>query len=126
MCRQQRPALQAAQQPLASGVAVGAALGVVPAFFTFGLSIPIGAAIGGGTGLAVGTTVGAAAGAVSGGAAGYGAYAKRGEIQEMRKNAMTRVSSGVDLVRGKAVASVDFVKDKASAVRARFAGAKAA
>lgn len=32
---------------LAAGSAVGAALGLVPAIFTFGLSIPVGAAIGG-------------------------------------------------------------------------------
>jgi len=33
---------------LTAGVVVGAALGVVPAIFTFGLSIPLGAVIGGG------------------------------------------------------------------------------
>jgi hypothetical protein len=48
---------------------------VVPALFTFGLSIPICAAIGGGTGLAVGSTVGASTGAVGGAAVGYGAVA---------------------------------------------------
>jgi len=79
---------------LAAGSAVGAALGLVPAIFTFGLSIPVGAAIGGGTGLAVGTTVGMTAGAVSGGAAGYGAYARKDDIQEMRTRAISRVSSG--------------------------------
>mmetsp|Transcript_37062 Transcript_37062/g.69105 ORF Transcript_37062/g.69105 Transcript_37062/m.69105 type:complete len:315 (-) Transcript_37062:324-1268(-) len=110
---------------LAAGSAVGAVLGVVPALFTFGLSIPVGAVIGGGTGCAVGATVGAATGAMSGGAAGYGAYARRSEIHQMSKSAVTRVSSGVDLVRSRAVASVDFVKDKASAVRANFAKAKA-
>lgn len=108
---------------LTAGVVVGAALGVVPAIFTFGLSIPLGAVIGGGTGLAVGTTVGATAGAVSGGAASYGAYARKDEINEMRTRAVSRVSSGVDLVRGKAVASVDYVKSQATLVRARFAKA---
>ena len=48
----------------------------------------------GGTGLAVGTTVGMTAGAVSGGAAGYGAYARKDDIQEMRTRAISRVSSG--------------------------------
>ena len=111
---------------LAAGAAVGAALGVVPALFTFGLSIPIGAAIGGGTGCAVGAAVGAASGAVGGGAAGYGAYAKSNEIQQIGQSAKTRVSSGVDLVRGQAAASVHFVKDKATAMRMSLTKAKAA
>ncbi|CAJ1385509.1 unnamed protein product [Effrenium voratum] len=39
------------------GTATGAAVGVIPAIFTFGLSIPICAAVGGGTGLCAGTAV---------------------------------------------------------------------
>lgn len=107
---------------LCAGAAVGAAVGVVPALFTFGLSIPLGAVLGGGAGLFMGTAVGATAGAFTGGAAGYGAYAKRGEIQELRSKTVSRISSGVDLVKGKAVASRDFIKDKASAARARVVG----
>jgi len=106
---------------LAAGAALGAAAGLVPALFTFGLSIPIGAALGGGAGVAVGTTVGAAAGAVGGGAAGYGAYAKKDEIKELKNGAMSKVSSGVDLVKTKATASASFIKDKASETRARLA-----
>jgi hypothetical protein len=52
----------------------GAAVGVVPALFTFGLSIPFGAAVGGGIGLCAGTATGAGVGFVGGGAFGYGAY----------------------------------------------------
>ncbi|CAK9052945.1 Uncharacterized protein SCF082_LOCUS28920, partial [Durusdinium trenchii] len=111
---------------LCAGTAVGAALGVVPALFTFGLSIPLGAALGGGAGLFMGTAVGATAGAVSGGAAGYGAYAKRGEIQELRSKTISRISSGVDVVKGKATASAEFLKDKASAARARMVGVSSA
>ena len=113
---------------LLSGAAVGAALGVVPALFTFGLSIPLGAVLGGVSGCAVGTTAGVATGAMSGAAAGYGAYgayASRDELRQMGQTAMSRVCSGVDLVRGKAAASADFVKHKASAVQASFAKAKA-
>lgn len=55
----------------ATGGAIGAAVGLVPALFTFGLSIPVGAAIGGGAGLCVGATAGGTVGAVGGGAAGY-------------------------------------------------------
>jgi hypothetical protein len=67
---------------LAAGGVFGAALGVVPAVFTFGLSIPVGAALGSGSGFIVGTLVGGTCGAVGGGAAGYGAYAKRTEISQ--------------------------------------------
>ena len=39
------------------GATIGAALGVIPALFTFGLSIPVFAAVGGGTGLVMGSAV---------------------------------------------------------------------
>eukprot|EP00928_Gymnodinium_smaydae_P084968 TRINITY_DN68263_c0_g1_i1.p1 TRINITY_DN68263_c0_g1~~TRINITY_DN68263_c0_g1_i1.p1 ORF type:complete len:227 (+),score=29.10 TRINITY_DN68263_c0_g1_i1:80-682(+) len=61
------------------GGVVGAACGVLPAIFTFGLSIPIGAAIGSSVGLGVGTAVGGTTGLVAGGVAG-GAYAQREAI----------------------------------------------
>lgn len=63
-----------------AGGAFGAAVGVVPALFTFGLSIPVCAIIGGGTGLAAGTALGSSAGAV-GGAAAYGGYHNRAKIR---------------------------------------------
>eukprot|EP00435_Cladocopium_sp_Y103_P068757 s298_g32.t1 len=50
----------------AIGTTIGAGLGVLPAFFTFGISIPVFAAVGGGTGLVLGSTVGAAAGFAGG------------------------------------------------------------
>lgn len=59
---------------LTTGGIAGAIVGIVPAIFTFGLSIPIGAAIGGGAGLCVGSTVGGTAGTIGGGAVGYTAY----------------------------------------------------
>merc|ERR1711972_1127873 len=46
------------------GGTAGALIGVVPALFTFGLSIPIGAVIGGGTGCVVGAASGASVGFV--------------------------------------------------------------
>mmetsp|Transcript_34946 Transcript_34946/g.75317 ORF Transcript_34946/g.75317 Transcript_34946/m.75317 type:complete len:424 (+) Transcript_34946:72-1343(+) len=60
------------------GGATGILVGLVPALFTFGLSIPIGAVVGGGAGLAVGASAGAATGFVGGGAAGSLGYAYRG------------------------------------------------
>merc|ERR1712232_849442 len=65
---------------LAAGGLAGAAVGVVPAVFTFGLSIPIFALIGGSAGLCLGTVAGGATGAVGGGAVGYGVYGKKTEI----------------------------------------------
>jgi len=67
---------------LASGAVAGGVVGIVPALFTFGLSIPVFAFVGGGAGLCVGTAVGGTTGAVGGGAIGYGAYGKRSEIAE--------------------------------------------
>jgi len=66
---------------LLTGSVIGAACGIVPAIFTFGLSIPISAVFGGATGLAIGTAVGSTAGAVGGGAAGYGLYVKKDSIK---------------------------------------------
>jgi len=59
---------------LVAGGAVGAVCAVPAAFFTFGLSIPVGLMLGAGTGLCAGTAAGGTAGFVSGGAAGYGAH----------------------------------------------------
>merc|ERR1712070_213450 len=73
----------------AFGTVVGAAVGVVPAIFTFGLSIPAGAVIG----LCVGTTVGGGAGAVGGGALGYGGFTYRQEISDGAKSSWNKVSS---------------------------------
>jgi len=50
----------------AVGGLIGAGLGVVPAIFTFGLSIPISAALGSGVGLCLGTVTGSSVGLVSG------------------------------------------------------------
>lgn len=60
---------------LLSGGVIGAACGLIPSVFTFGLSIPIGAVVGGGTGLVVGSSVGATAGAVGSMVAGKDAPA---------------------------------------------------
>merc|ERR1712050_759137 len=59
------------------GGAVGAVCGVVPALFTFGLSIPVGMAIGSGAGACICSTIGGMTGFLSGGALGYGVYSHR-------------------------------------------------
>lgn len=60
------------------GGTVGALVGLVPAVFTFGLSIPIGAAVGGSTGLFVGGAAGCSLGFAGGGSAAFLAYSQRG------------------------------------------------
>lgn len=65
---------------LGIGGFVGAACAVPAAFFTFGLSIPVGAAIGAGAGLCIGSTAGGATGLVTGGAAGYNAHKHKDQI----------------------------------------------
>jgi len=84
---------------LATGMATGTAVGLVPALFTFGMSIPAGAVVGGGIGLCGGIATGSTAGALGGGAAGYGVYKYRVEIQD-----------GVIYVKKRAKASVDGTK----------------
>jgi len=63
-----------------TGVLVGGAVGLVPALFTFGLSIPVTAAIGGGVGLFAGSSVGA----VGGGAACFAGYTYRKVLRESK------------------------------------------
>jgi len=100
---------------LAGGGAVGAACGIVPAIFTFGLSIPIGAAIGAGTGLVVGTAVGGTVGLVGGGATGYGAYTKREELRRGAEGAWSKAVDCGDYIQAKATSSREFVKQTAVA-----------
>merc|ERR1719210_1002459 len=96
---------------LATGGTIGAAIGLVPALFTFGLSIPIGAAIGSSCGLVAGTAVGGTTGFVGGGAFGYLAFTKREEIKIGLEAAKTKVSDGAG-----------YVKDNVEYVRARVVG----
>merc|ERR1712232_1154380 len=78
---------------LTAGAGVGAAVGVVPAIFTFGLSIPIGAFIGGACGLCTGAVVGGGAGLVGGGAAGCYGYDHSDEIKGAVKGASEKANA---------------------------------
>merc|ERR1711862_688125 len=73
----------------AVGIVVGAAAGVVPAIFTFGLSIPAGAMIG----MCAGTTLGGSVGAVSGGIAGYTGFTHGKAIKKSMKETVSVASS---------------------------------
>uniref|UniRef100_A0A7S1FER5 Uncharacterized protein n=1 Tax=Noctiluca scintillans TaxID=2966 RepID=A0A7S1FER5_NOCSC len=62
------------------GSTCGAVVGIVPAIFTFGLSIPVGAAIVGCAGLCAGGAIGTTAGAVGGSVAGLFRAGSHGEL----------------------------------------------
>jgi len=92
-----------------AGGALGAAIGILPAIFTFGLSIPVGAVMGAGCGVAVGGTVGGVSGFTGAGAIGYGAYAKRVELVAAAVRAKTIALNTYNLVlagKQRAVAKV--------------------
>merc|ERR1712048_712642 len=75
-----------------AGLCAGAACGVPLAFFTLGLSIPVGAAIGGGAGVATGATVGGTAGAAGGAVVAFG-YEHRAQIRTSLDGAMSKAST---------------------------------
>jgi hypothetical protein len=95
---------------LCTGTVVGGAVGLVPAIFTFGLSIPIGAAIGGSCGLVAGATTGGTVGFVGGGAAGYSVHARRDEIGVKVKGTISKVNEGAEYMKGKASTSAAYVR----------------
>jgi len=97
---------------MTAGAGVGAAVGVIPALFTFGLSIPLGAFIGGGTGLCVGTTVGAGAGLVGGGAAGHYGYEHRAQIKAAANGVVAKAGTSANAVRQRVMASKEYVVGK--------------
>merc|ERR1712217_453686 len=94
---------------LATGAVAGGVVGILPALFTFGLSIPVFAFVGGGAGLCVGTAVGGTTGAVGGGAVGYGVYGKRSEIVDGVHKCRTYTTSKLGEVKA-------FVESKTSTV----------
>jgi len=105
---------------LFAGGAIGAACGVVPAIFTFGLSIPIGAALGGATGLCVGTVTGGAVGLVGGGVAGRSSYNHKDEIKSGVACALTKANGYKDIMAEKASGYKDYVAEKTGDVKARI------
>lgn len=107
---------------LTTGSLLGAAVGVIPAVFTFGLSIPFCAAVGGGAGLAVGAASGATAGALAGGATGYQAYNHRHEIRASASKTLEQVTTSADFVKARANAATSFLSERATVARARLMG----
>jgi len=78
-----------------TGGAVGAACGVVPAFVTFGLSIPVMSAIGVMIGGSVGAVGGGGVGAATGAVIGHGSYVYRREVVEITSQLRTGVGGAL-------------------------------
>jgi len=97
---------------LVGGSAVGAALGVLPALFTFGLSIPVTAAAVGAAGCIAGAVVGSSVGLVGGSMAGYGAYTKRIQIRQAATGAWEKAEGSKEVLKAGLVRSTDFVKGR--------------
>jgi hypothetical protein len=93
---------------MATGAGIGAAVGVVPAIFTFGLSIPVGAFMGGAFGLCAGTAVGGSVGLVGGGAVGHYGYEHRDEIKGAAKAFTDKANAYRYTVMKRVLASKDF------------------
>merc|ERR1711862_511414 len=81
----------------ALGTVAGAAVGIIPAFFTLGLSIPVGAM----AGLCVGTAVGGGAGAVGGGLVGYGGFTHRKKISAGVQSSWSNVNAAANKLKTK-------------------------
>lgn len=110
---------------LATGSAVGAVCGIVPAFFTFGLSIPVFATVGGAAGLCTGS--------LAGGATARSIHAHKDDIKSGLVHAMSKAGSGKDYIittatggkeymSKKAKGCTDFVGESTMMVKARLGG----
>jgi len=93
------------------GGTVGALVGLVPAIFTFGLSIPIGAAIGGSTGLIAGGAAGSSVGLAGGGSLAFLAYSQRG-FPSAACNFVRRQLGAQPTFAAEADTEITFCKDK--------------
>merc|ERR1712066_310 len=94
------------------GAVAGAAVGIIPAFFTLGLSIPAGAM----AGLCVGTAVGGGAGAVGGGLVGYGSFTHRKAISDGVRPSWINVNTAAKSVKAKTFTCAADAKESMKAI----------
>lgn len=94
------------------GAIAGATLGVIPAFFTLGMSIPVCAAVG----MCAGTAAGGATGIAGGGAVGYGGFTYSEEIKQSAHSVWTKASTSADYVKVKASEKASQAKASARAL----------
>lgn len=96
---------------LAGGV-TGGAVGILPAIFTFGLSIPFGAVIGAGCGMVFTGATGATVGFAGGSAIGYTGYSRRDQIAAFLKRLGTKAQDGLRKVTTKVMTTARAAKSK--------------
>jgi len=101
---------------LASGVVLGSAAGVVPALFTFGLSIPVGGAMGGIGGLCTGTLVGSSAGGVG----GLTAYKYRVEIKDGMMIVKVKAQDALKATKDRTMTALNGTKSQMGAQVCKF------
>merc|ERR1719330_2170135 len=99
---------------LFAGGLIGGAVGILPAIFTFGLSIPFGAVVGAGCGMVFTGATGATVGFAGGSAVGYGGYAKRAQISAILKRVSTKVGAVAHQAKTKVVTLASKLKSKAA------------
>lgn len=107
---------------LTTGAFIGAVMSVPAAFFTFGLSIPIGAAVGGATGLCAGAVTGGAVGLVGGGATARSVHRNSDQIKDGASGALNKASGYKDYVTLKAKGVTESVAESTMMVKSRFVG----
>merc|ERR1740130_1299201 len=107
---------------LATGSVVDALCGVPAAFFTFGLSIPLGAAMGGATGLCAGAVTGGAVGLVGGGASARTVHKHSDEIKGGAASALNKASGYKDMVSQKAKGCTNSVAATTMMMKTRIVG----
>lgn len=97
---------------LLTGGAAGAAIGLLPALFTFGLSIPFGAVIGATCGTVVGATAGGTVGLTGGSAVGYVAWKKRTDIRTFVVHLNMKIGTAITRTKIKVSYYADLTKTK--------------
>merc|ERR1712232_481646 len=99
---------------MTAGAGMGAAVGVVPAIFTFGLSIPVCAFVGGAFGVCAGTVVGAGTGLVGGGAVGHYGYKHRDDIKSATKGVSDKANACTNALKQRASDTKDYTMQRVS------------
>merc|ERR1712050_588664 len=89
------------------GTVTGGAIGLVPAVFTFGLSIPVGAAMG----LCTGALAGSTTGVVGGGALGYGGFTYRKQLNDGVMGVWNKMHTSAASAKAKATDSASQLRD---------------
>merc|ERR1712217_855735 len=89
------------------GTVTGAAIGLIPAVFTFGLSIPVGATMG----LCTGAFAGSTTGVGGGGALGYGGFTHRKQLNDGAMGVWNKMHMSAASAKAKAADSASQLRN---------------